>query len=111
MQKELELRQELSYPPFCRMLRFLISDENEEKTERAAFELGEALAANLEGSGVEMVGPAPCPLEKLQNRYRWHILLKASSLQDLQTVVRKALPNHDSQRVRVALDPDPLELL
>ncbi len=111
MQGELEQRREPTYPPYCRLLRLLISDENESKTERAAFEVGEALAAAVAEQRVEMVGPAPCPLEKLQSRYRWHILLKASSVQDLQTVVRKALPNHDAHRVRIALDPDPLELL
>ena len=112
VQRELSERKETIYPPYCRMLRILVSDEKEDKTEKAAFELGELLvaAALLEGR-VTVVGPAPCPLEKLQSRYRWHILLKAPSVQDLQTVVRKALPNHDARGVRVSIDPDPLELL
>lgn len=112
VQRELAERKEITYPPYCRMLRILISDENEEKTEKVAFEVGEALmeASRLEGR-VAVVGPAPCPLERLQSRYRWHILLKAPSVQDLQTVVRKALPNHDARGARVSIDPDPLELL
>lgn len=113
MATELELRKDLGYPPYRRMFRLLISDEKPDRAELAANELGEALeAARAEGLGsVEILGPAPCPIEKLQSRYRWHILLKAPSVQDLQRVVRRALRSHDARNSRVALDPDPLELL
>ncbi len=112
VQRELAERSEIMYPPYCRMLRILISDENEEKTEKVALEMGEALMdASLSQGRVTVIGPAPCPLERLQSRYRWHILLKAPLVQDLQTVVRKALPNHDARGARVSIDPDPLELL
>lgn len=112
MEKELELRRQLGYPPFRRMFRLLVSDAKAEKAEADAAALGEALRqACDERRGVELLGPAPCPIEKLQARYRWHLLLKASAVQDLQLVVRKALRNHDGRGSRVALDPDPLELL
>jgi primosomal protein N' (replication factor Y) len=111
MASELELRRALGYPPFRRLLRLLVSDEKSEKAEATALALGEALeAANREGR-VEMLGPVPCPIEKLQSRYRWHILLKAFGLQDLQRVVRKALQDKALRSARVAIDPDPLELL
>ena len=111
MEGELVARREPIYPPHCRLLRLLISDENETRTEQVALAVAESLFQVASAHGVQVVGPSPCPLEKLQNRFRWHILLKASRLQDLQTVVRKALPNPDAHRVRIALDPDPLELI
>lgn len=113
MEKELELRRQLGYPPFRRMFRLLLSDPKAEKVEADATRLGEAVLAACGGEGraVELLGPVPCPIEKLQGRYRWHLLLKASSVQDLQLVVRKALRDHDGRGSRVSLDPDPLELL
>lgn len=110
MESELAIRQALGYPPYRRMLRLLISHPKAERCEASATDLGRALAS-VQGTAVEMLGPAPCPLERLQDRYRWHILLKAGSVQDLQTVVRKALQRYDGRGARVAIDPDPLELL
>jgi primosomal protein N' (replication factor Y) len=111
MEGELALRRELGYPPYRRMFRLLVSDENPERAEITAQSLAQAVeAANPQGR-VEVLGPAPCPIEKLQSRYRWHLLLKAAAVQDLQMVVRKALRNHEARSSRLALDPDPLELL
>ncbi len=111
MQSELALREALSYPPFRRMLRILISDEKVEKVEETATRLGDALDQAARGSRVELLGPTPCPIEKLQSRYRWHLILKAPTVQDLQSVIRKTLPDFDGRGSRLALDPDPLELL
>ena len=111
MEGELELRRMLGYPPFRRLLRLLITDEKAERAEQTANEIGEALHEANPAGRVEVLGPSPCPIEKLQSRYRWHILLKALKVQDLQMVVRKALQGHNGRSSRVALDPDPLELL
>ena len=111
MERELEVRRQLGYPPYRRMLRLLVSDEKPERVEEDAQRLGRAVLAANQGGRIEVLGPAPCPIEKLQGRYRWHLLLKAPTVQDLQLVVRKALQKHDGRGSRVALDPDPLELL
>lgn len=111
MEAELTLRRELGYPPYRRLFRLLVSDEKPEKAESAALALAQAVVAANEQGRVEVLGPAPCPIEKLQSRFRWHILLKAPAVQDLQLVVRKALRNHEVRGSRLALDPDPLELL
>lgn len=108
---ELELRKAMGYPPFCRMLRLLVTDEKPERAEESALALGELVCEANQEERVEILGPVPCPVEKIQTRYRWHILLKASSVQDLQSVVRKALRAYDGRKSRLALDPDPLELL
>lgn len=112
MLSELELRQQLSYPPYKRLLRILVSDEKAEKAEDTATRLADAIEAVAgSASRVELLGPTPCPIEKLQTRYRWHLILKAPTVQDLQSVIRKTLPNFDGRGSRLALDPDPLELL
>ena len=108
---EQQLRQAFRYPPYSRMLRILLSDENPERLEKSAIKLEAWLDSELQGSEVEALGPAPCPLEKLQGRYRWHVLLRASRVQDLQRVVRKLAPSLDVGKTRLTYDPDPIELL
>lgn len=108
---EQALRQAFRYPPYSRMLRILLSDESAERLEQTAQRLSEWLDVELLGSSVEALGPAPCPLEKLQGRYRWHVLLRASGVQDLQAVVRKLARSLDAGKTRLTYDPDPIELL
>jgi primosomal protein N' (replication factor Y) len=61
---------------------------------------------------IEILGPAPAPIEKLRNRYRWQLLLKgkkSSSLLELAKQGREALPR--SLSVRLHIDVDPYNML
>ena len=111
VESEQALRQAFRYPPYSRLLRILMSDEKPERLEKTAETLGEWLDENLTETRVEALGPAPCPLEKLQGRYRWHVLLRAPAVQDLQVVVRKLAATLDFGKTRLTYDPDPLDLL
>ncbi|MBP2649133.1 MAG: hypothetical protein H6Q77_2757, partial [Gemmatimonadetes bacterium] len=60
---------------------------------------------------VVVLGPAPCPLARLKDRWRWHVMLKGPS-RALGQVVRYAarrLPKF--RQVRVVIDRDPVTLL
>jgi primosomal protein N' (replication factor Y) (superfamily II helicase) len=111
MAHEQQLREAFRYPPYSRMLRVLMTDESEERLEKTAQAVGDIYQQNAARYGVEVLGPAPCPLERLQGRFRWHILLRAARVQDLQSVVRKSRPALKIGKTRLVYDPDPLELL
>lgn len=108
---EQELRRAFRYPPYARLLRILLTDEKEERLEKTAQILEDWLQRELDPQRVEALGPAPCPLERLQGRYRWHVLLRASGVQDLHDVVRKLDSSLDFGKTRATYDPDPLDLL
>jgi primosomal protein N' (replication factor Y) len=60
---------------------------------------------------MEVLGPAPCPLGRIKERWRWHVLLKGSS-PVLGRVVRYAARRLTPRAgVRVAIDRDPVTLL
>lgn len=111
MEGERQLREALRYPPYSRLLRILLTDENEQRAEEEAGRVGDLLTPICVSSGVEVLGPAPCPIEKLASRYRWHIILRAPRVQDLQSVLRKSGPSLSAGKARLAFDPDPLDLL
>jgi primosomal protein N' (replication factor Y) len=69
-----------------------------------------ALARKLRGqqSGVEILGPAPAPIVRLRNRYRWQILLKCKEtgpLLRLAAQAREWLPRSRAARLHVDVDP------
>jgi primosomal protein N' (replication factor Y) len=72
-----------------------------------------ALGAAGAPVGVELVGPAPAPIERLHGRWRWHFLLRAGSATALGRCCRALLSGYDpgGGDVRVALDRDPVALL
>jgi len=58
-----------------------------------------------------LLGPAPCPLTRIQKRWRWHVLLKGP-VEEIGRVVRYAAPRLEGKgKARVVLDRDPVSLL
>ncbi|HLV36358.1 MAG TPA: helicase-related protein, partial [Spirillospora sp.] len=79
-QREIAYRRELGYPPFRRLARIVFQNGQETKAraeaERAA-DLIRRRAAALNLTGTEMIGPAPCFFARIDNVYRWHLLLRS----------------------------------
>ncbi len=95
------------YPPFRRLVRVLFTGE-----ELAAVEDSSSIAAQrLRRSLVdaEVVGPANCPLERLNKMYRRHLLVKLDPGADPGPVA-EALEGMDNPRVRMVIDVDPMSL-
>jgi primosomal protein N' (replication factor Y) (superfamily II helicase) len=114
---ETEFRRALYYPPFSKLVCLRLDGPKLDEVEKKAKMLGAALqnriSRNSLGRGkIEILGPAPAPIEKLRNRYRWQLLLKgkqSSSLLDLAKRAREALPR--SRAVRLQIDVDPYNML
>jgi primosomal protein N' (replication factor Y) len=74
--EEAELRKELNYPPFGRLLRLLFEDEDEQCAKQGAERLAEALKAQDFAPALYLLGPAPAPMALVRGRHRLHILIK-----------------------------------
>ena len=110
---EIEFRRALNYPPFSRLVNLRIDGPKVEEVEAKAKTLAAALrdrqARNLKlHEPIEVLGPAPAPIQKLRNRYRWQILLKGkqiSSLLEFAKQARELLPRYRSIRLHIDVDP------
>ena len=104
---ELSFRKELGYPPFKRLGRILIDGISEEKVIREALRIAEELPRV---KGLKILGPSPAPIQRIRNRYRWHIMVLAGShgrlLQTLSGATAVQPPG-----VRVTARVDPVQLL
>jgi primosomal protein N' (replication factor Y) len=110
VERELEDRRELGYPPFRRMALVRV-DAVEERTARAHAELLARLARKVAGSTAEVVGPAPAPLSRLRNRYRYRFMVRASARSSLRPVLLAVLRAPDQRHARVVVDVDPVNML
>jgi primosomal protein N' (replication factor Y) len=113
--RELEERKDPRYPPHVRLANVVLSGPDEEAvasaTEAGSRWLRRWLAKG--GSRVELVGPAPAPIERLHGRWRWHFLLRASSPGELGAAARALVVGFTVKGVdvRLGLDRDPVALL
>jgi primosomal protein N' (replication factor Y) (superfamily II helicase) len=62
-----------------------------------------------------VIGPAPCPIDRIRGRWRWHFILRSPSAATLGRVARYLytrypLPSGKTD-LRVTLDRDPVALL
>src|SRR5438445_319359 len=79
-----------AYPPHVGLARFLAAAAQEPAARRAAERvaawLRRASAEKLAGA-LTVLGPAPCPIPRLQNRWRWLVLAKAADPKTLGRVM------------------------
>jgi len=100
--QELGKRKDWGDPPFGRLVGLILSG----KTEKDVAKAGQMLAAATpKQDGIRVLGPAPAPLAKLKDMYRYRLLVKGeTALQKyVQTWLASAkIPRH----VRVVIDVD-----
>ncbi|MDH3732119.1 MAG: primosomal protein N', partial [Gemmatimonadota bacterium] len=114
--RELADREEPGYPPHRRLANIVLSGLREERVAEAAESLAEwtrSLVSERSVEAVEVVGPAPCAIDRLRDRWRWHFLIKADAPGPLGSVLR-ALAAHrgrSDRSLRVEIDRDPESLL
>ncbi|MGD8277208.1 MAG: primosomal protein N' [Gemmatimonadota bacterium] len=116
--RELEERRGPDYPPHCRLANVVISGTAESAVrtaaEAAAAWLGKGL--DQEGpAGVRLTGPAPCPVEKVRGRWRWHFLLRSARSRALGVACRTLQREYELRAgradLRLVIDRDPVTLL
>ena len=69
---ELEVRREFGYPPSRHLIRHLFRGTNPDKLKFFAEQWAKAVREGL-GTRMELRGPAPAPIEKIRDEYRWQL--------------------------------------
>ncbi|MCR5761047.1 MAG: primosomal protein N' [Sphaerochaetaceae bacterium] len=106
---ELSVRQQLSFPPYCRMINTVFRSKDKMKAFKAAEEI--ALRLKKIDGNFEVFGAQECPIEKVREQYRFQVLLKSNDMNILIGALSSALDGFKSSSVIVEVDTDPLELL
>jgi len=115
--EELAGRLQPVYPPNNRLANIVFSGSVESGVADLAI-AGAGWLRRLvrvrESPGLTIIGPAPCAVERIKTRWRWHVLLKSEHPHELTRVGRYflerfAVPARDG--LRVTFDRDPVTLL
>ena len=108
--EEIKYRKILGFPPFYRLLRLVIRGKDENIVKKDIEKIGDVIK-KFESPNFQILGPTTCSLEKINNNYRYHILLKAKKIEILQTVIRNSIKDFKiSSKNNLEIDVDPNDL-
>jgi len=98
IKEELLFLEMAEYPPFAHLARILISHKQQASAEQITHTTVTALKACEE---IEIVGAGKAPIERIANKFRFHILLRSSN----RKALLKALHRVASRAIEIDMDP------
>lgn len=115
-EKEIISREEFDYPPFSQIIRLILSSQNNFRAEKSASEIALRLCTMIEkfgfGERLEVLGPTPCVIEKINGYYRFQIIIKnkldEKGHQFISSFLNKITAPKD---IKLTVDVDPLDIL
>ena len=113
---EIVAREEFDYPPFSQIIRLILSSANNFRAEKSAQEIALRLCTMVEKFGIserlEVLGPTPCVIERINGMYRFQLLIKnkmgEKGHQFISSFLNKITVPKD---IKLAIDVDPLDIL
>jgi primosomal protein N' (replication factor Y) len=111
---ELPSRQRFGYPPHAALARLVFRGTNEELVRTTIEEMARRLREELAAAGDDsrVLGPAPAPIARLRERYRYHLQIHGSDRAALAAAVRSAGDGFElAGDVQWIVDIDPVSML
>lgn len=115
--QELAYRQVMAYPPIERMISVRCSSSDLKQTIIKVREISQKLKRYSRGLYLVM-GPAPCPISKIKNKYRWQIIIKLKSeIDSSRRKAKEAIAGYLNPYIRregdfkIEIDVDPVDMM
>ena len=115
-EKEIRSRQEFDYPPFSQIIRIITSSQNKYRAEKSAQEVALRLSTMIEkfgfGERLDVLGPSPCVIERINSLWRFQIIIKNRLESKGHEFVSSFLSKITAPKdIRMTVDVDPLDIL
>ncbi len=113
VRSELPIREALLYPPFGSVVRIVVRSEHEEAASEWTSHLADRIRREAgDTGGIRVLGPAPCPIARLRDRFRWHLQVHGPDGAILRDLVRRATATAQTpDSVAWIIDVDPVDML
>ena len=107
---EIALRKQLKYPPFCDIILIGLNSYQELEIKNVSSKIYQYLEQRLNKEEFKVLRPMPCPIDKIQNRYRWRIIIKGNMTEKANQILNDCLKEIYQENIkdtRIAIDINP----
>ena len=108
-EKEINSRKVFSYPPFSKILNIGFSSEDEARL----LDISKKFYDEIKSQDIELYGPMPSMVYKVQKRFRMNIFVKGSKkkIDKFKLFLKKKLNEFNDTKVRIVVDIDPINMM
>ena len=110
---ELKMRQALFFPPYSRLIRFVIRSKDQKRAASAIKRLAD-ITQSLIPMNADMLGPAECPIGIINDNKRWQLILRSSSMGVIHALSRDIILRYEKgkdAKTYLEIDVDPVSML
>ena len=104
---ELEIRKELHYPPFSRLVRFRFQGKNEGQLRNKVERIIQAVEKESENDRSRMMGPSEALLFRANQEYRFDFYFKAPTIDRLMKLSKRLKHLAQIEEIELIVDVDP----
>ena len=108
-EKEISSRKVFSYPPFSKILNIGFSSEDEARL----LDISKKFYDEIKSQDIELYGPMPSMVYKVQKRFRMNIFAKGSKkkIDKFKLFLKRKLNEFNDTKVRIVVDIDPINMM
>lgn len=108
--QEISLRKMLNYPPFCDIILISFSGKNLNQINNIS-NLVYKKILSVQNDNMNIYKPVPSPIDKIQNNYRWRIIIKCKVTSKVLDIIKYAINDeqikkHKETKVIVDINPN-----
>ena len=107
---EIALREQLKYPPFCDIILIGLNSYQATEIKNVSSKIYQYLEKRLNKEEFKVLRPMSCPIDKIQNRYRWRIIIKGKMTEEANEILNACLKEIYQENIkdtRIAIDINP----
>lgn len=111
---EITLRKQLKYPPFCDIILVNFNSLIENEIKEVSTWHYNYLQNNLNKDNFKIYKPMPSPIDKIQNRIRYRIIIKGNLNSEANEVLNnslKILYDKNLKSTRITIDVNPNNMI
>ena len=100
-----------TYPPFCDIILIGFNSLSENEIKEVSEKVYNYLKNKLDGQEFNILKPMPSPIDKIQNKYRWRIIIKGNMTEQSNNILNECLKkiyeqNYKNTRITIDVNPN-----
>lgn len=117
---EIALRKQLKYPPFCDIIVISFNSISETEINKVSNQIYDYLSKKTNNDlneyeqNFRIFKPMPSPIDKIQNRYRWRIIMKGEMNEKVNEILNDCLKEFykkDIKTTKITIDVNPNNMI